>query len=96
MNDRSIDPAALSRSQGISDAGQRASASDAPADGVAFRALLDKLAGSAERLRASEDGVTDAQTLAGAVEDARSTLSDALSIQEQLLEAYRQRRAQGE
>jgi|GEM_PF-6456057 len=101
MNDGSIDPAALARTQEAGatarSAGVQAPGSSAaPGDGAAFRALLDKLAGSAERLRESESGVNDAESLAGAVEDARSTLSDALSLQEQLLEAYRQRRAQGE
>ena len=94
MKDGSIDPAALARVQGTSSTHEAAKSEARPTDGATFRALLDKLAGSAERLRESEGAVNDAESLAGAVEDARSTLSDALSLQEQLLEAYRQRRAQ--
>lgn len=63
--------------------------------GAIFQALLDNLAQSAQRLERSQDEVTDAASLAGAVEDARSTLTDALKLKDQLLEAYRQRRAQG-
>lgn len=99
MNDGSIDPASLARIKGAGgaeDASRGARANSESADGAVFRALLDKLAGSAERLREAEGDVKDAESLAGAVENARETLSDALSLQEQLLEAYRQRRAQGE
>lgn len=96
MNDGPIDPASLARASGVGDKPGSTPTDASPADGAAFRALLDKLAGSAERLREAEGGINDAESLAGAVEDARSTLTDALSLQEQLLEAYRQRRAQGE
>ena len=61
--------------------------------GAAFRALLDKLQSSADKLKGSE--FDDAEGLADAVEGARTALTDALSVQEQLLEAYRQRLQQG-
>ncbi|QDU86547.1 hypothetical protein Pla163_36980 [Planctomycetes bacterium Pla163] len=95
MNSGPIDPSRIQSTTGAADDAQRTSGPATSSDGALFRALLDQLAGSAEKLRQSEGSVTDAASLAGAVEDARSTLDDALSLQEQLLEAYRQRRAQG-
>jgi len=75
--------------------GSGGSTSGASSGGAVFQALLDRLAQSAQRLEASEGAVTDADSLADADEDARSALTDALSLKDQLLEAYRQRRAQG-
>lgn len=95
MDSGPIDPSRIQGATGAADDAKSAHGPESASDGALFRALLEQLAGSAEKLRESEGSVTDAASLAGAVEDARSTLNDALSLQEQLLEAYRQRRAQG-
>lgn len=92
MNPAPIDPKVGAVAQG--DGPRGSSASGASANGAVFQALLERLASSTQRLEAREESVTDATSLAGAVEDARQTLGDALSLKEQLLEAYRQRRAQ--
>jgi hypothetical protein len=92
MNPAPIDPKIGAVAHGDS---PRAAATDsASAGGAVFQALLERLANSTQRLEAREESVTDASSLAGAVEDARQTLGDALSLKEQLLEAYRQRRTQ--
>lgn len=53
--------------------------------GVAFRALLDQLADRAKELEKTSTKSVGASELAGAVEEARDSLQDAL----QLIEAYR-------
>lgn len=58
--------------------------------GVAFRALLDKLGEQARVLEETSKNVEDAANLAGAVEGAKASLDEALSLGEELLESYRQ------
>lgn len=53
--------------------------------GAAFRALLDSLADRAKELEKTSTGAVDADQLSGAVDAARGSLQDALS----LIEAYR-------
>lgn len=53
--------------------------------GAAFRALLDQLADRAKELEKTSAKPVGASELAGAVEEARDSLQDALS----LIEAYR-------
>ncbi|MDZ4772656.1 MAG: hypothetical protein SGI72_05920 [Planctomycetota bacterium] len=53
--------------------------------GAAFRALLDSLADRAKELEKTSAKPVDANELAGAVDEARDSLQDALS----LIEAYR-------
>ena len=55
----------------------------------AFQALLERLQKSAQELEATTESVADADLLAGAVDRARESLTDALSLSDQLLEAYR-------
>ena len=76
--------------------GQRSDATSRPesADAPAFKALLDKLEQKARELEAETRGVDDASHLAGAVEGAKSSLEDALSLGEELLESFRQNRQQ--
>lgn len=57
--------------------------------GPAFKALLDRLEGQAVGLRRESEQVQGPADLAGAVDNARASLSDALSLGGQLLEAYR-------
>jgi hypothetical protein len=60
----------------------------------AFEALLEKLERRAAELRAQADAVEEPEQLASAVEDARTSLEDALSLGASLLEAYRQAQQQ--
>ncbi len=59
------------------------------AESPAFRALLERLQKSAQELERTSETVADADHLAGAVDQARESLTDALSLSDQLLEAYR-------
>ncbi len=72
--------------------GQRPS--ENKSEGVAFKALLEKLEERARALEETTKTVDDATNLAGAVEGARASLEDALSLSDQLLEAYREARQQ--
>lgn len=61
-------------------------------DSAAFRALLENLEQRAAGLRGSaapSDGDLAPRDLAGAVDEARASLEDALDLKERLLEAYR-------
>lgn len=57
--------------------------------GVAFRALLEQLADRAKALEESSTKPMKADDLAGAVDRAHESLQDALSLSNQLIEAYR-------
>lgn len=65
--------------------------------GAAFKALLEKLENKTRDLQEATDALTDPAQLADAVDHARTSLDDAVSLGDQLLEAYRAaRHAQGE
>lgn len=55
-----------------------------------FRALLDRLEQSADRLGQAPDAVQDADGLRAAMTGARDSLDQALALGEALIEAYRQ------
>ncbi len=58
--------------------------------GPAFRALLESLQEKSRSLSVDSQKVEKPEDLSGAVDRARSTLTDALSLSDQLMEAYRQ------
>ena len=58
--------------------------------GAAFKALLDRLQDQARELQGASEGQLEALDLASAVDRAHSSLQDALSLSDQLLEAYRE------
>jgi hypothetical protein len=60
-----------------------------PTGGPAFQALLAKLQTKASDLRSSSGDIGDSAQLRGAMEQARTTLLDALSLGDQVLEAFR-------
>ena len=60
----------------------------------AFQVLLDRLQERARELEETRKTVDDPAQLAGAVDSARASLADALSLGEELLEAYRQAQSQ--
>ncbi len=59
--------------------------------GPAFQKLLSKLQTKANDLCSCSGDVDDSEQLRGAVEQARTTLIDALSLGDQVLEAFRGR-----
>lgn len=63
--------------------------------GAAFRALLERLEERTRELSEHSRTLADASGLAGAVDTARASLEDALSLGDRLLEAYREARLQG-
>lgn len=58
-------------------------------DGAAFRALLDQLQEKTRQIRQDGEELSEPAELAGAVDRARASIDDALSLSDQLLEAYR-------
>lgn len=58
--------------------------------GPAFKALLDKLQQQAKTLQQDSETLEKAEDLSGAVDRARTSLGDALSLSDKLLEAYRE------
>jgi len=81
----------------VSGIGRSAPPKSAGADGggPAFRALLDKLHEQARTLSEDSESVARPEDLSGAVDRARATLDDALSLSDRLLEAYREATQQG-
>ena len=77
-----IDPASAAG------AGKAKKTSD-PESSAAFRALLDSLAQKAANLDETSQSLGAPDELASAVDDARKSLEDAMSLGDQLLEAYR-------
>ena len=59
------------------------------AESPAFRVLLERLAERAQELETKSRAVDEPAQLAGAVDAARASLEDALSLGDRLLEAYR-------
>lgn len=57
--------------------------------GTAFRGLLDELQEKTRRLKVDGEELSQPSELAGAVDRARASLDDALSLSGKLLEAYR-------
>lgn len=90
-----VEPKAL---QGLGITNAAPSAKGARAEGtgggVAFKALLERLEQDARSLESETKSVEDPTALADATRRAHASLQDALSIGDQLLEAYRQALAQ--
>ncbi len=78
---------------GASPSGARpAAAGSEVSQGAAFRALLEQLELRARELSEKSQSELDPEELAGAVDQARESMHDALGLQEKLLEAWRQSR----
>jgi hypothetical protein len=69
---------------------KRGEADSAERGGPAFQALLERLQQQAQSLSRDTEAVARPEDLSGAVDRARATLDDALSLSDQLLEAYRE------
>jgi len=65
-------------------------------DGGAFRSLLERLEEQTRRLREDGEGLQDPAQLALAVDRAKTSIEDAASLGEELLEAYRAARLRSE
>ena len=65
-------------------------AAEAAQGGPAFRALLESLQEKARSLQHDSQHVDRPEELSQAVDRARASLSDALSLSDRLLEAYRE------
>ena len=63
---------------------------EAAQSGPAFRALLESLQEKAKSLQHDSQHVDRPEELSQAVDRARASLSDALSLSDRLLEAYRE------
>lgn len=64
-----------------------------PSGGAAFQALLEKLQAQAQRLGQESERIEKPADLVQAVEEAQVSLRDALALERELLEAYRQARS---
>jgi len=64
-------------------------------DSAAFRVLLDKLQAQARELEEKSQAVEAPEHLAEAVDMARASLDDALSLSDQLLERFREAELNG-
>jgi len=62
--------------------------------GAQFQAMLDRIEQRARELSATSNDAIEPEALAGAVDRARESLEDVLTLKEQLLEAYRQAQSQ--
>ena len=74
--------------------GRSTARASSPADGAAFRALLDQLEGRAGALAERSRSEIDAADLPAAVGEARASLDEALQLSNDLLEAWRQSKHQ--
>ena len=82
------------RPDALSGAAPRSSADGArkTANAAPFEALLEGLAGRAQELGRAAQELNGPEELIGAVETARASLEDALSLREQLLAAFHEAR----
>ena len=58
-------------------------------DGPAFRAVLERLEDAARDLSRRSESLEDTKDLSGALQDAASSLDDALALRDSVLDAYR-------
>jgi hypothetical protein len=61
-----------------------------PSSGPAFKALMEKLAEQAKSLQKESESIAKPDQLSGAVDLAGDTLRTALSVRDEVLEAFRQ------
>jgi hypothetical protein len=80
--------------EGVSGAKPGAAPAKTSEGGVEFQAMLDRIEERARELSAASSDPLQPQELAGAVDRARESLEDVMTLKEQLLEAYRQAQSQ--
>ena len=91
-HDPSIRPDAANLAAGTSESARAPRKSD----GVAFKELIDRLEMQTQRLRQDGDSRADPAELAGAVDRAKNSIEDAISLSEELMEAFRASQISGE
>lgn len=99
MSEIQPNPLSLSRTDAAAGVGRTNPGTNAgarPESGVAFRALLERLEARTQELEEKGRTLDDAAGLAGALSTARASLEDAVSLGDQLLEAYRESLLQAE
>lgn len=101
MTNSEIQPAApgagdLLRSGSASEVARNAKHSQVArqSDSPAFRVLLERLQQQANQIESESRNLDDPRALADAVDIARASLDDALSLSDQLLEAFRESQQQ--
>jgi hypothetical protein len=85
-------PQPIARGPGAANAAQ--SSSDGSA-AIRFQAMLDQIQRSAEQLKIQSGKELSRTTLGSAVEEARTSLEQALSLKDRLLEEWRATRQRG-
>jgi len=96
MNENTLQPLGSESIRPQANTPSASRAADAPRDQKApsFEALLEKLQNHAHVLGEKSRQVSDPEHLSGAVEAAKASLEDAVSLGDRLLEAYREARQQ--
>ena len=82
------DPIRINPSSGAQ--GSKSARGTSKSESPAFHVLLERLQAQASELETKTPTVADAKELAGAVDIARASLDDALSLSDRLLEAFRE------
>ena len=96
MNENTLQPLGPEsvRPQTSAPSPSKAPAAPAGETSPSFEALLEKLQTHAQVLGEKSQQVSDPEQLSGAVEAAKASLDDAVSLGDRLLEAYREARQQ--
>lgn len=85
-----IQRAGTSPPGGVGKVGGSTSKQPGGAGGPAFQSLLEKLQQQARSLQQDSENIERPEELSGAVDRAQASLEQALSLSDQLLEAYRE------
>jgi hypothetical protein len=91
-----IPPTGLDPIQKSAETSSSSKAKEGAPEGPAFRVLLEQLQARAQELEQTTQDVSDPDRLAGAVDTARASLEDALSLSDQILEAFHEARQQAD
>lgn len=89
-----VEPKNVTNLQNVGQVAARGATPTSSTDGIAFRALLERLERDARALEQDSGRIQDPKDLAGAVDRAHASLQDALTLGDRLIEAYREALAQ--
>lgn len=96
MNENPLTPLGPETIRPTAPAQTPAQAPQRSANSPSFEVLLERLQTKAQELDERSQTVNDPENLSGAVEAARASLDDAVSLGDRLLEAYREARQQSD
>ncbi len=91
-----IKPSGLDPIQNGAETASSKKAKKTTPDGPAFRVLLEQLQTKAQELEKTSQRVNDPNLLAGAVDTARTSLEDAVTLSDRILEAFHEARQQAD